>query len=72
VVAHTTGEGAALVSVRLVGVVQASHCGGGDDRWGRSSGIRSLERRGLSQLLWRWARIVRSLLWPLFARSGWD
>jgi hypothetical protein len=28
----TPGEGAALGSVRLVGVVSASHCGGGNDR----------------------------------------
>jgi hypothetical protein len=30
--AGTTGEGAALASVRLVGVGSDSHCGGGHDR----------------------------------------
>jgi hypothetical protein len=32
VVASTTGEGAALASVRSIGVGTARHCGGGQDR----------------------------------------
>jgi hypothetical protein len=47
VVADTTGEGAALASVRFVGVGPGSHCGGGHDKWGRCSGLCSVGRHGL-------------------------
>jgi hypothetical protein len=67
----TTGEGAILASVPSVGVGTANHCVGGNDRLKRCSGLCSLGRRGLSQLLcWR-ARQLRALLSPLFARSAW-
>jgi hypothetical protein len=47
VVANATTEGADLASVRKVGVGSARHCGGGHDRWGRSSGFCLLVRREL-------------------------
>jgi hypothetical protein len=71
VVAGTAGEGVALASVCSFGVVEASHCGGVHDRWGRCSGLCSIGRRGLSQPLWWRARQVRALFWPLFARWAW-
>jgi hypothetical protein len=71
VVADTTGEGAALASVRLVGVGPASHCGGGHNRRGRCSGLCSLRKHGFKQAPWWRARQVRALLWPLFPRSAW-
>jgi hypothetical protein len=70
VVADTTGEGAALASVCLFGVVPDKYCDFGHDKSRRCSGFCSLGRRGLSQpLRWR-ARHVRALLWPLFSRSA--
>jgi hypothetical protein len=51
VVAGTTGEGAALVSVRFVGVSSASHCGGGHYRLDLCSVLGSLGRHGLIQPL---------------------
>jgi hypothetical protein len=72
VVAETTIEGAALASVRSVGVGTARHCGVGHDGRGRYSGLCSIGRRGLSQPLWWRTRQVRALLWPLFARSAWS
>jgi hypothetical protein len=71
VVAGTTREGAALASVRSLGVFSACHCGGGHDRCGRCSGHHSLSRRGLSLPLWWRARQLIALLWSLFARSAW-
>jgi hypothetical protein len=71
VVAGTTGEGAALASVRFVGVGSASHCGDGYERRGRCSGLCSLGRRGPIQPLCLRARQLRALLWPLFHRSAW-
>jgi hypothetical protein len=66
----TTGEGAGLDTVRSVVVDSASHCGGGNYRRGRCSGLCSLGRRGHSQLLrWR-ARQLRELLWLLIAWSA--
>ena len=70
VVAGTTGEGAALASFLLFGVVSASHCGGGLDRLGRCSGLCLNYRRWLRQPLWLRARKDRALLLPLFARSA--
>jgi hypothetical protein len=64
VVAGTTDEGAALDSSRLFGVGSGIHCDGGHDSLGHSSGLCSLGHR---QLLWRWERKVRALLWPLNA-----
>jgi hypothetical protein len=49
VLAGTTGEGAGLISSRLVVVDSDSHCGGGHDRLGSCSGLCSLGRRGLNQ-----------------------
>jgi hypothetical protein len=72
VVAGMKFEGAAMDSVLFVGVVSASHCGGGHDRWGRCSGLCLLGRRGFSQPLWWRAWQLRTLPWPLFARSAWD
>jgi hypothetical protein len=71
VLAGTTDKGAALDSSRLFGVGSGSHCGGGHDRLGHSSGLCSLGLLGHRQLLWRWERQVRALLWPLNAWSAW-
>ena len=49
--AGTTDEDAALDSVRLVGMGLTSHCGGGNERIGHSSGFRSLFRLGPSKPL---------------------
>jgi hypothetical protein len=45
VLSTRTGEGAALASVRLVGVCPASHSVARDDRSGRFFGLCSLDRR---------------------------
>jgi hypothetical protein len=71
VVSGTTGEGAALASVRSVGVGTASHFGGGHDNWWLCSGLCSLGPRTFRQPLWWRARQVRALLWPLFFLSAW-
>jgi hypothetical protein len=71
VLADKNGEGAGLASVRTVGVGSASHCVGRHDRRGRSSGLSSLGRRGLSQqLCWR-SRHVKAMHWLLFSWSSW-
>jgi hypothetical protein len=59
-----------LVCVRLVGVGPAIHCGGGHDRSGHCSGLCLLGRRGLRQPLWWRTRLLRALLWHLFALSA--
>jgi hypothetical protein len=69
VVAITTGEGAFLASVRLIGVCSASHSGGEHDSLWRCTGFFSLGWRELSQALWWRTRQVRELLLPLIARS---
>jgi hypothetical protein len=66
-----TVEGAALASVRFVGVGPESHCGGGHDRSGIICGRCLLGRHGLRHPLWWRARQLRALLSPLFARSAW-
>jgi hypothetical protein len=71
VVAGTTGEDAALASVRSAGVGSASHCGGEHDRCGLLSGLYSAGRRGIKTTLWWGPRQVRVLLRPLFARWAW-
>ena len=48
VVAGTSGEGAALASVLLVGLGSASNCGGVNDMSERWADLCSLGRRGLS------------------------
>ena len=64
-------EGASLMSFGFFGVGTASHSAGGHDRRGRCSGLCSTERRRISRpLCWR-ARMLRALLYPLFARSAW-
>ena len=71
IVAETTGEGTALVSVRLVDVGSASRCVGVHDKWGRCSGLCSLGRRGLKTTLCWQAQELREMLRPLLARSTW-
>jgi hypothetical protein len=71
VVAGTTGEDAALASVRSLGFGSASHCGVGNDRSGRRYDLCSLGWRGLKQPMWWRKRMVKTLLWTLFARSAW-
>jgi hypothetical protein len=68
--AGTTGEGAALASVRLVGVDSASKFDGGQYWNGHCSGLCSLSRRGIRQPLWWRERHLRAQLWPLFARAA--
>jgi hypothetical protein len=51
VVACTTGEVAALASVRLVCMIEDRRCGGGHYRRERASSLCSLGRRGMSQPL---------------------
>jgi hypothetical protein len=67
-----TGEGAALASVRSVGVGSANPCGGGTT--GDGAALASVRLVGVSSyrqtLCWR-ARQVRALLWPLFVLSAW-
>jgi hypothetical protein len=62
-------EFVALASDRSFGVGAASHCGGGHDRRGRCSGLCTLGRGWLSQLLWWRSQQVRALLWPVIPRS---
>jgi hypothetical protein len=69
--AGTKCEGAAIASVCSVGVGTASHCGGGHVKRWRCFSICSLGRRGLTNPLFWWARLLRALLWPLFAVSAW-
>ena len=71
VVAGMSDQGAALIYVRLVGVGPASHCGGGHDRSGVSSGLCSLAWLVLRQPLWCLAPNVIALLRPLSARLAW-
>jgi hypothetical protein len=71
VVASTTVDGAALASLRSVGVGSASHCVGGHLSLKHCSCLFSLGRRGLIQLLWWRLRKMMALLSPLFARSAW-
>jgi hypothetical protein len=70
-VAGTNAERAALASVRLVDVGSDSHCGGGNYSSLRCSGLCSIFRRGLRQpQCWR-GRLLRALLFPVFACSTW-
>jgi hypothetical protein len=61
-----------LVSVRLFVVGSKCYCGGGHDSCWRCARLWSLGLRGLSLQLWWRKHQVRTLLWPLFARSAWD
>jgi hypothetical protein len=70
VVAGTTGVGAALAFVRSFVVGSNCHCGGDHVRSGRCSGLCSLCRRCFRQPLWRLARHVKALLWPIFTWSA--
>jgi hypothetical protein len=71
VVAGITGEGDGLALSPFVGVGTTSHCGGGNDWFGRCSVFCPLGRRGLKHpKCWR-ARQLREMLRLLFARSAW-
>jgi hypothetical protein len=52
IVAATKSEGAAKAYVRSIGVSLACHCGGGNNRCGSRSGLRSLGHRELIQARW--------------------
>jgi hypothetical protein len=69
-VAGTKFERAALASVRLVGESSASHCVGGHYRCERCSGLCSVGRLDLRQPLLSRARLVKVMLWPMFAWSA--
>jgi hypothetical protein len=69
VVVGTTRECATLDPGPSVGVGPARQCGVGHNR--SCSGLCSFGRRGINQPLWKRARRLRVLLWPMFALSAW-